>query len=90
MHDIKAIRDDSRAFVKGLMRRGMADAQAIADSLLEKDKALRAIDARHLFQSNKIFIGIQKHTYVRGVALEFIKLFAPAITAEQVAQAVAA
>ena len=41
MHDIKAIRDDSSAFVKGLMRRGMADAQAIADSLLEKDKALR-------------------------------------------------
>ena len=41
MHDIKAIRDDSSAFVKGLMRRSMADAQAIADSLLEKDKALR-------------------------------------------------
>ena len=41
MHDIKAIRDDSSAFVKGLRRRGMADAQAIADALLEKDKALR-------------------------------------------------
>ena len=41
MHDIKAIRDDASAFVKGLMRRGMADAQAIADGLLKKDKALR-------------------------------------------------
>lgn len=41
MHDIKAIRDDSSAFVKGLMRRGMADAQAIADGLLERDRALR-------------------------------------------------
>jgi len=56
----------------------------------KEDRALRAIDARHLFQSNKIYIGIQKHTYVRGVALEFIKLFAPEITAGQVAQAVAA
>ncbi len=41
MHDIKAIRDDFSAFVKGLSRRGMADAQAIANDLLEKDKALR-------------------------------------------------
>jgi len=41
MHDIKAIRDDSSAFVKGLSRRGMADAQAVAGDLLEKDKALR-------------------------------------------------
>ncbi len=41
MHDIKAIRDDSTAFVYGLIRRGMTDAQAIAHGLLEKDKALR-------------------------------------------------
>jgi seryl-tRNA synthetase len=41
MHDIKAIRDDSSAFVKGLRRRGMADAQGVADSLLAQDKALR-------------------------------------------------
>lgn len=46
MHDIKAIRDDSSAFVKGLRRRGMADAQAIADGLLEKDKALRDLLVR--------------------------------------------
>ncbi len=46
MHDIKAIRDDSSAFVKGLSRRGMADAQAIADALLEKDKALRDLLVR--------------------------------------------
>ncbi len=46
MHDIKAIRDDASAFVKGLMRRGMSDAQAIADGLLEKDKALRDLLVR--------------------------------------------
>ena len=46
MHDIKAIRDDAAAFVRGLSRRGMADAQAIADNLLKKDKALRDLLVR--------------------------------------------
>jgi len=53
------------------------------------DTGLCAIDARHLFQSNTIYVGIRKHTYVRGVALEFIRLFAPSVTREQVAGAVA-
>lgn len=43
MHDIKAIRDDSSQFVRGLTRRGAGDAQAIADDLLAKDKALRDV-----------------------------------------------
>jgi len=46
MHDIKAIRDDASGFVRGLTRRGMADAQAVADGLLEKDKALRDLLVR--------------------------------------------
>jgi seryl-tRNA synthetase len=46
MHDIKAIRDDAGAFVRGLTRRGMADAQAIANNLLKKDKALRDLLVR--------------------------------------------
>jgi seryl-tRNA synthetase len=46
MHDIKAIRDDASAFVRGLQRRGMADAQGIADNLLKKDKALRDLLVR--------------------------------------------
>jgi seryl-tRNA synthetase len=46
MHDIKAIRDDATAFVRGLTRRGVADAQGIADGLLEKDKALRDLLVR--------------------------------------------
>ncbi|HEY4078037.1 MAG TPA: serine--tRNA ligase [Rhizomicrobium sp.] len=43
MHDIKAIREDSAAFVRGLTRRGLADAQKTADALLEQDKALREL-----------------------------------------------
>jgi seryl-tRNA synthetase len=46
MHDIKAIRDDAAAFVRGLGRRGMADAQGLADNLLKKDKALRDLLVR--------------------------------------------
>jgi seryl-tRNA synthetase len=41
MHDIRSLRDDRAGFVRGLARRGLADAEAIADDLLEKDKALR-------------------------------------------------
>jgi len=46
MHDIKAIRDDSHHFVRGLKRRGMADAEAVAENLLAKDKALRDLLVR--------------------------------------------
>src|SRR5436190_1800666 len=46
MHDIKAIRDDSAGFVRGLVRRGMAEAHTIADDLLKKDKALRELLVR--------------------------------------------
>ena len=46
MHDIKAIRDDAAAFVRGLQRRGLGNAQAIADNLLKKDKALRDLLVR--------------------------------------------
>jgi seryl-tRNA synthetase len=46
MHDIKAIRDDAAAFLRGLTRRGMADAQDVADNLLKKDKALRELLVR--------------------------------------------
>ncbi|HEX3809466.1 MAG TPA: serine--tRNA ligase [Rhizomicrobium sp.] len=41
MHDIEAIRSDPDAFIAGLKRRNLADAQAIADDVLAKDKALR-------------------------------------------------
>src|SRR5678815_23707 len=46
MHDIKALRDDSSAFVRGLTRRGLTDAQALADSLLKQDKDLRELLVR--------------------------------------------
>ena len=46
MHDIKAIRDDRDGFVRGLARRGLADAGALADTLLAQDKSLRELLTR--------------------------------------------
>jgi len=46
MHDIRAIRDNKAGFVRGLTRRGLADAEATADELLERDKALRDLLTR--------------------------------------------
>jgi seryl-tRNA synthetase len=46
MHDIKAIREDRDAFVRGLTRRGLANAGALADDLLAKDKDLRDLLTR--------------------------------------------
>ena len=46
MHDIKAIRDNVSAFVRGLERRGLTQAQAVADDLLKKDKDLRDLLGR--------------------------------------------
>jgi seryl-tRNA synthetase len=46
MHDIRAIREQPAQFAGGLARRGMADAQGIADDLLARDHALRALQVR--------------------------------------------
>ncbi len=46
MHDIKAIRDDSHAFIAGLKRRGFANASSIADDVLARDKELRDLQTR--------------------------------------------
>ncbi|MBS0297698.1 MAG: serine--tRNA ligase [Proteobacteria bacterium] len=42
MHDIRAIRDDAAAFVRGWSSRGADDALATVDALLDLDKRLRA------------------------------------------------
>src|SRR5580765_8200908 len=46
MHDIKAIRDDKDAFIAGLKRRGITDAQTIAEDILDRDHGLRALQTR--------------------------------------------
>jgi seryl-tRNA synthetase len=46
MHDVKAIRDDRDGFIAGLSRRGIADAQTIAQDILDRDHGLRALQTR--------------------------------------------
>jgi len=42
-----------------------------------RDRALRAIDASHLFESSTTRLGIKRGAYLRRYAYEFIELFAP-------------
>jgi seryl-tRNA synthetase len=46
MHDIKAVREVPSHFVRGLTRRGIAEAQSLIDNLLNKDKVLRDLLVR--------------------------------------------
>lgn len=46
MHDIRNIREDKAQFIAGLVRRGMTEAQSIADDLETRDRELRALLVR--------------------------------------------
>lgn len=46
----------------------------------ERDTALTAIDAGHLFEPSTTHIGMRKDAYLRGYAYDFIALFAPHLT----------
>ncbi len=43
----------------------------------ERDRALRAIDASHLFESSTTHLGIKRGAYLRRYAYDFIETFAP-------------
>ena len=60
---------------------GVAILSAIAYDPKE-DRALRAIDAQHLFESHKMYIGIRKGNYLRGYVFDFIKRFSPRLSRE--------
>jgi LysR family cys regulon transcriptional activator len=45
-----------------------------------RDRALRAIDARHLFEPNTIHVGVRRNQYLRGYTYAFIEMFAPQLT----------
>lgn len=54
----------------------------------ERDRALRAIDASHLFESSTTRLGVRRGAYLRGYAYEFIELFAPHLARKSVELAV--
>ena len=55
----------------------------------ERDRTLRAIDARHLFEVNLTRLAIRRGTWLRGYVYAFIESFAPTLTREVVQRALA-
>jgi LysR family cys regulon transcriptional activator len=55
----------------------------------ERDRTLRALDARHLFEVNLTRLAIRRGTWLRGYVYAFIESFAPTLTREAVQRALA-
>jgi LysR family cys regulon transcriptional activator len=53
-----------------------------------RDKTLRAIDARHLFEPNTIHIGIRRNHYLRGYMYAFIEMFSPHLKRADIEKAI--
>jgi len=56
----------------------------------ERDRTLRALDARHLFEMNLTRLAVRRGTWLRGYVYAFIEAFAPTLTRAAVEQAVLA
>jgi LysR family cys regulon transcriptional activator len=56
----------------------------------ERDRTLRALDARHLFEVNLTRLAIRRGTWLRGYVYAFIESFAPTLTRPVVEQALSA
>ena len=56
----------------------------------QRDRQLRAIDARHLFAANMTRLAIRRGSYLRDYAYHFITTFAPPYTRARVQQALCA
>ena len=55
----------------------------------ERDRTLRALDARHLFEVNLTRLAIRRGTWLRGYVYAFIEAFAPTLTHAAVQRALA-
>ncbi len=53
----------------------------------ERDRHLRMIDARHLFEVNLTRLGLRRGSWLRGYAYRFIETFVPTLTREAVDEA---
>ena len=53
----------------------------------ERDRQLRTLDARHLFETNTTRLGLRRDAWLRGYGYEFIELFVPTLTRALVEQA---
>lgn len=53
----------------------------------ERDRHLRVLDARHLFEINVTRLDVQRGTWLRGYAHSFIENFARSLTRQMVEEA---
>lgn len=56
----------------------------------ERDRHLRAIDARHLFEVNLTRLALRRDAWLRGYAYSFIETFVPTLTEQVVREALLA
>jgi len=56
----------------------------------DRDRHLRALDARHLFEVNLTRLAVRRGSWLRGYAYRFIETFVPTLTRATVEQAMAA
>ncbi|HVK56090.1 MAG TPA: CysB family HTH-type transcriptional regulator [Burkholderiales bacterium] len=52
-----------------------------------KDQGLRLLDASHLFEANTTRLAIRKGNFLRGYTQQFIRMFAPKISEDELKQA---
>ncbi|MBB1162821.1 CysB family HTH-type transcriptional regulator [Aquariibacter albus] len=55
----------------------------------DRDRTLRAIDARHLFEVNLTRLAVRRGSWLRGFVYDFIESFAPTLTRSLVERALA-
>ena len=55
----------------------------------ERDRTLRALDARHLFEINLTRLAVRRGTWLRGYVYAFIEAFAPTLSRPVVERALA-
>ena len=55
----------------------------------QRDRGLRAVDARHLFRTNTTRVAVRRGAYLRGFVYDFIQQFAPHLNRKVVEQAMA-
>jgi len=62
----------------------------VADTVFDKlrDRTLRMIDARHLFETNPVYIGLRRKVHLPNYMLHFIELYAPHLSRATVEEAV--
>jgi len=63
--------------IKTYVRQGMGIAVLSALSVQPGEPGLVAMDARHLFKPDTIYLGMRRHSYLRGYQMALISLLAP-------------